>query len=208
MLTNNNNNINKTKTAPSATANFANFDESVTTDTDFFAAFNDNFNKSKNTIDTDDAFGDTKSSSPLAADRDFQHTTTLIKANNLKNNNVTKNAFNDDFDDSFGSLRISNSNKTSNNNNNNTTNTNSKTTDKFGFDDFGADFSKFDAFAAASTTSKLKKANNMNGGAIPKSTNHNETAAKPSGRYAGDYSKTDQFEDDLQAVLQRSLVDQ
>lgn len=210
---NKNNNINNAKSkatieppaATAAAANFANF-EFVTNETDFFAAFNDNFNKQKDTVDTVDAFGG--KSTPISSD--FKHTTTLIKSNNAKINNnsvpaaTVKHAFNDDFDNAFGALNVNN---------------NSKSDTQFGFDDGFSDFGKFDAFAEKPAPSlhkrsaiKLKK-NNENGGssmgaiALDKG-NNNEAPPKVADRYAGDYSKTDQFEDDLQTALQRSLVDQ
>lgn len=162
-------------------------------------------------MDTVDAFGG--KITPINSD--FKHTTTLIKSNNARNNNnslnastqstIAKNAFNDDFDGAFGTLNITN---------------NSKSDSKFGFDEEFSDFGKFDAFSSKHVPSlhtppalrKLKK-NNVNGGSAMGATalakgNNNEAPTKVAERYAGDYSKTDQFEDDLQAALQRSLVDQ
>lgn len=167
------------------TANFATFNEN----TDFFAAFDDNFNKPKTNSAALDPFA--------FNNNETKHTTTLIKTSNVKNSSKsTKNQLDDAFDNAFGALAI---NKT-------------KDTGKFGFDDGFDDFGQFDArFATSKTTTGLgtppnQKKIDKHRGERPKNTSNN--AASKNGRYASDYSKTDRFDDDLEAVLQRSLVDQ
>lgn len=176
---NNTNNNNKT-------SNFANFDEFVTNETDFFAAFNDNFNKPKNKTDVKDAFA--------FNNNETKHMTTLIKAPTTKiSSKSTKKPMNDEFDKAFGVMAVG---KT-------------KESDKFGFDDGFADFGQFDARFATSTTvagaGPLKKYE-KNGN--EKLTKTNSNATPKNSRFTSDYSKTDQFEDDLKAAIKRSLVDQ
>lgn len=94
---------------------------------------------------------------------------------------------------------------------------------KFGFDDDDG-FADFSAFNTINQTSKAntlshpsaaraktspKKLNPIRGSDFEKlNANTADAAAKVVPKYSVDYSKTDQFDDDLQMALQRSLVEQ
>lgn len=132
---------------------------------------------------------------------DIKHTSTLIGNGNLKNNTkTTKHEFNDDFDQAFGALQIDTT----------------KNANTFDFDDGFADFGKFESLSSTKTSKKpittppaLKKpSKNLNGVEKTMTNNKNYSSVKVADRYAGDYSRGEKFDDDLQAVLQRSLVDQ
>lgn len=180
-----NNNINTKSDNKTTTelANFANFDEFVTNETDFFAAFNDNFNKNKQTnYDSVDAFGvgfnSTAISDELAngknvdiddgmgtfntTDEHIKTTSTLTKQHEIHlNNNLT-----DNFEQKFASLKLTKNTKNIDNEKpppppptTITTTTQQPLQQPFGFDDDDdgfADFTvnAFKAFKSTATTNQ------------------------------------------------------
>lgn len=219
---NNHNNVNfnaKFGKDSEAKTNFTTFDEPVTSDTDFFAAFNDNFSKDRrnSNLEVVDAFGVGFNSNSTSEHGDGEVENNGFAG--LRNNNLrphTKHTSSplttdcvDNFDHKFATLNI---------NNNNTA-----TSSKLGFedDDGFADFSAFDAISQTTKSNTLpypgdgkvktspRKLNPIRGSDFEKlNANTVEAAAKPIPKFSVDYSKTDQFDDDLQVALQRSLVEQ
>lgn len=173
---------------PSAPTFFeASFDESdfektTTTGTDFFAEFNSHFDKNKNDSTFIDAFGDNKFPSNATA--------STTQTNNFNAN--FSDVFNDNFEDEFTKIKISNNQ-----------NDNGKSKSKVVRSEDTSDFAKFDsfeyAFGGSSQNTKSSK---------PVSNNNLEKAGKSTERFAGDYSKGESFDHDLEAILQRSLVEQ
>lgn len=216
---NNNNDINynakigKLDTSNSITSAF---DEPMTTDTDFFTATNDdNFNRNGQTSNFEmvDAFGvgfNSNSGTSVYGDGKFAMPNNL-RAQTTRNTSspVGSGDFVDNFEHKFASLGISRS----------------AIERKMGFDedDSFADFSS--AFNDNTQTSKSnikslpvtelkaktspKKLHPIRGSDFEKlNVNKDDTAATFIPKYSVDYSKSDQFDDDLAAALQRSLVDQ
>lgn len=211
---NNNNNVNfSTKIGEKdAKTDFTTFDESATNDADFFAAFNENFSKNRrNSKEMVDAFG-VGFNSNSTVDGKFENTS----PGGFRNNNLgahTKNTSSplttdcvDNFEHKFSTLNINNAKES-----------------KLGFEDEDG-FADFSAFNATSKTSKSntwshssdvkvktspRKLNPIRGSDFEKlNANTADAAAKVVPKFSVDYSKSDQFDDDLQAALQRSLVDQ
>lgn len=163
------------------------------TGTDFFATFNDNFIKNPRSDSTEfvDAFG-------------VESTGDLGRriVNDLK---ATKNAVAigsvDAFEANFANFNL-----------------NPTKEKKSGFDDDDDvdGFANFNAFNAANHTTAKTNALTSSSQSIdkmklsPKKLNLNasDAVAMAVPKFSGDYSKSDQFDDDLQAALQRSLVEQ
>lgn len=150
-------------------------------------------------------------------------------------NNGNKNFTDDHFDDKFGSL-ITNTASTTTNTSTNDINMNSSkiaSMKSLGFDDSEISFADFDnafdAFKTASTTPKKPTTRvaaifpTKHGNDVARSASASKDvtdtasadAVDPTGeplnvskKFLHDYSKTDDFESDLQLVMQRSVVDQ
>lgn len=185
---------------------FATFDEPITAGTDFFAAFNENFGKNRRNSAHEivDAFG---------VGFNLNGATDQERNNNTKERaKSTESSMATNFVHSFA-------HKFDNFNANKTSDT------KLGFDDDDgfADFSAFNATnltfksdtssrSAESETkpkSSPKKLNPIRGSDFEKlNANSTDAGAKIVTKYSVDYSKNDQFDVDLQAALQRSLVEQ
>lgn len=210
----NNVNLNAKNDNVESKRNFTTFDDlTITGDTDFFAAFNENFGKNRRNsrnAEMVDAFGVGFNSNSMA-----QHGDGNLKNNNYNNLRAsTKHTTSplttdclDNFEHKFVNLNVYDANES-----------------KLGFDDDDgfADFSAFNATnqitkpdllphsIEVKTKTSPRKLNPIRGSDFEK-LNANTTvdaAAKIIPKYSFDYSKSDQFEDDLQAALQRSLVDQ
>lgn len=203
---NNDVNFNPKIGEPDAKTNFTTFDESMTTDTDFFAAFNENFGKNRrnSNLEMVDAFGigfNANSTAEPGSDNNnlrahTKHTSSPITPHDT------------DFEHKFASVNI-----------------NTAKGNKMGFEDEDgfADFSAFNAIGQTTMSNSLprpieskikmspRKLNPIRGSDFEKLNANTvvDGAAKIVPQYGVDYSKSDQqFEDDLQAALQRSLVDQ
>lgn len=162
---------------------------------DFFDAFNDNVAKqSTNSTSAFDAFGDNKI---------INQTT-----NDTKNHNIF-DAFNQ-FDDEFSKMTITPTSPVLPKVNNVTKQNQSLSlkTNKEQSKEFNANFANFDtnfntAFGFVPSTKVTKKQRNLDA-AFPEKSND----AKALDKFTSDYSKTETFEEDLQEILKRSIVEQ
>lgn len=162
---------------------------------DLFDAFNDNFEKATSKEkDIFDAFGDSS----------------INNSNNSTNkiNNFSSDfdAFNDNFADKFSKLEVVASPSLtvpSKNANSSYIKTSSSITNDVNFAKFdftpssNSSNSKFDHH----TPSNNNKSSNLN-------INRNNLKDDNSGRFSKDYSKGEDFESDLEAVIKRSMVEQ
>lgn len=181
-ILNNNNSTSRSSSKPVTPVSFATFED------DFFASFNNNFER--NTQKSPFSY----TPQPIAAAAFGDSTTTSFnnQTSSASEFSNAENLFNANFEDEFAKISIA-SPKTTAANNSTTTN-NNKTIGTFGkFDAF--EDGKFDAFSASTADVNLRKNETLN-------------AKHITDRFAGDYSKTDTFDTDLQDVLQRSLIDQ
>lgn len=214
--------------------NFANFDDFPApksnfnaNETDFFAEFNDNFANSKvSTVDRNDAFGEfglnsTRIDDDGIGDRFNQRNNANLTSSTIKLTNRLNS------DDKFASSFVTTNSCVDKQNN---VIIGGNKLDAFGFDDGEfADFnSAFDALnyqpdikplsttATTYTTNAVNKLKSIQNTDFTTFSNEKfgngaidtTDAIKPPTKFASDYSKSDAFEDDLQKVLQRSLVDQ
>lgn len=177
---NNNNSTSRPSSKPVTPAAFATFED------DFFASFNNNFDRNSQKS----PFSYTPQPIAAAAFGDSSTTSFNGQTSNATKFTNAENLFNANFEDEFAKISVAPPKTTGNITNNN----HSKTIENFGkFDAF--EDGKFDAFSAATADTNLRKNETVN-------------AKHVADRFAGDYSKTDTFDTDLQDILQRSLIDQ
>lgn len=189
--------------------NFTTFDESMTTDTDFFAAFNDNFSKNRrnSNLEMVDAFGvGFNANSTAEPETDKIHSTTAH--NKHTSSPITAHRVDTNFEKKIASVSI-----------------NTAKGSKMGFEDEDgfADFSAFNAVGQTPVSTTLPRPTESKSKMSPRKLNPIrgcdfdklnantvvDGATKTVPQLGVDYSKSDQqFEDDMLAALQRSLVDQ
>ncbi|XP_064540307.1 epidermal growth factor receptor substrate 15-like 1 isoform X2 [Drosophila montana] len=156
----------------------------------FFNAFNDdNFND--NNLDTLKAKTNNeqiKTKSQVAA---FDAFAAVSSATTTTKDSKLFDAFNDNFEDSFSSNKLTNSTTLDNN------------------------FAKFDAFDAHNFSSDFGKSlddsnankSKHNGSAAAAGKKMKEALGKPADKFAADYSKPESFDADLEEALKRSMLD-
>lgn len=165
----------------------------MATGTDFFAAFNDNFSKNPRSDSTElvDAFG--------------VESTADVGRRIMNDLKATKNAAPigsvDAFEANFANFNL---------------NPTKKKKSAFDDDDDVDGFANFNSFNATNHTTAKTNALTSSTQSIDKmqlspkklNVNASDAVAMAVPKFSGDYSKSDQFDDDLQAALQRSLIEQ
>lgn len=197
--------------------NFADFAAFEKTQTDFFVAFNDH-SKTNKSINSNKPINNNNHENNDVVDAFGVGINEFNQNGNAKRDkNLNKNLLDKSLDSKFGSLHLGNENG------------NNSGATSVGFDDDSfADFSTFTAFNSTTNTqagystigknrptpSSAHQLKPIQGSNFEKITAKKEPKDAKSGtielpqKFSEDYSNAERFDDDLEEVLRRSLVDQ